>query len=65
MPIMDGYEVLSQIISINSMAQVIVLTADTQDETKKKALQLGAKNVYEKPISLKNMQNIFIHDLVI
>ena len=65
MPIMDGYDLISNIISMDNEAQIIVVTADTQTESKDKVIELGAKNAYAKPIMLDTMQKIFMHDLLI
>jgi chemotaxis response regulator CheB len=35
MPVMDGFEALKEIIAINANAQVIVISADIQEEAKK------------------------------
>lgn len=65
MPVMDGYEALKEIIGIDKNAQVIVISADIQNEAKLRVLRAGAKNMYPKPINDEVMQEIFKNDLVI
>ncbi len=48
MPVMDGYEALKQIKSINSKAVVIVLTADIQEKAQQKCMNAGAYTVMKK-----------------
>jgi CheY-like chemotaxis protein len=49
MPEMDGFEFLSKLKELNYQIPVVMLTSDTQDITKKKCLELGAKTVLKKP----------------
>ncbi len=65
MPVMDGFEALKQIIAIDKDAQVIVISADIQDEAKQRVLLAGAKNMYPKPINEEKMLQIFQQDLLI
>lgn len=65
MPVMDGYEALSEIMKIDADAQVIVVSADIQVEAKQRVLTLGAKNMFSKPINDEKMQSIFMNDLII
>ncbi|NOQ32223.1 MAG: response regulator [Helicobacteraceae bacterium] len=65
MPVMDGYEALAKIMEIDSDAQVIVVSADIQEEAQKRVLEGGAKRMCPKPINAEKMQNIFMHDLII
>lgn len=65
MPIMDGYEALKEIINIDKEAQVIVISADIQNEAKLRVLRIGARNMYPKPINDETMQQIFENDLII
>ncbi|MDA3956805.1 response regulator [Oceanispirochaeta sp.] len=48
MPIMDGYEALEKILSINPNAQVVVLTADIQVKSVQRCMNLGAYKVVKK-----------------
>ena len=65
MPVMDGYQALIEIMKIDSDAQVIVVSADIQEEAKKRVLESGAKSMCPKPINNEKMQNIFMHDLIV
>lgn len=65
MPVMDGYEALLKIMTIDPDAQVIVVSADIQTEAKRRVLKSGAKNMLPKPINDEKMLNIFNHDLIV
>lgn len=65
MPVMDGYEALVEIMKLDSDAQVVVVSADIQEEAKQRVLASGAKNMCPKPINVEKMQNIFMHDLIV
>lgn len=67
MPVMDGFEVLKALSRMErrSYLPVMVLTAETDDETRLKALDLGAKDFLAKPYShveallrIKNMLEV-------
>lgn len=65
MPVMDGYEALKQIIAIDPMAQVVIVSADIQSEAKRRVLEAGAKSMCSKPINEEKMLQIFQQDLSI
>jgi DNA-binding NtrC family response regulator len=50
MPNMDGYELFSNIIKINSKAKMILITGYESQEKSKTALKNGLLEVIEKPI---------------
>lgn len=50
MPVMTGYEALEKIVALDSAANVIILTADIQEEARKKVKASGAKMMINKPI---------------
>ena len=52
MPHVDGYEVMAQLkeISVDDYAPVLVLTAQTDMETRLKALEAGARDFLNKPV---------------
>lgn len=58
MPVMDGYEALKHLLSMEPKLQVIVVTADIQTQAKEQVLASGAKMVVPKPISSEKMQMI-------
>ncbi|NVO66562.1 response regulator [Methanofollis tationis] len=50
MPQMDGIEVLAEMRERGIRVPVIVLTADIQDSTKKRCIELGAARFINKPV---------------
>jgi len=58
MPVMDGIEALGEIKKVNSNALVAVLTADIQQKTVDKVMELGALTVVPKPVSAEAIENI-------
>lgn len=58
MPVMDGYEALKHLISMEPKLQVIVVTADIQTQAKEQVLASGAKMMVPKPISSEKMKTI-------
>ena len=49
MPVMDGFQLLKELKNEKINTPVIIVTADIQDTTRKKVLQLGASGVINKP----------------
>lgn len=49
MPIMDGYDTLEAIRQLNKEVIVVILTADNQNKTAERVIQLGATSVMRKP----------------
>jgi len=49
MPNMSGFEVLAKMKELGLTTPVIVLTADIQEESKNQCLELGAKEIVNKP----------------
>jgi two-component system chemotaxis response regulator CheY len=56
MPVMDGIEALGEIRKINGNATVLVLTADIQQKTVDKVMELGALMVVPKPVSAEAIE---------
>ena len=52
MPVMDGITALAEIKKIDGNAAVVVLTADIQQKTVDKVMELGALMVVPKPVSV-------------
>lgn len=50
MPIVDGFEALERIRTINPEALVVMISADRQKTTKEKVLALGASAIISKPV---------------
>ncbi len=51
MPEMDGTEVLRRLQSIDNAPDTIVLSADIQEPTQKRCLELGARYFLAKPVN--------------
>ena len=49
-PIIDGFEALERIRTINPEALVVMISADRQKTTKEKVLALGASAIISKPV---------------
>jgi len=58
MPEMDGYEALPKLLAIDQKLNVIVVSADIQEQAKARVLNLGAKLHVQKPINLDKMKEI-------
>lgn len=58
MPNYDGYFALSKIKQFNPSATVIMITADTATETKRRLILLGATDILYKPIDHNLMKEI-------
>jgi len=50
MPVLDGFEALERIRTLNKDALVVMISADRQKSTKEKVLSLGASALISKPI---------------
>ncbi len=61
MPIMDGFEVLLEVKNHPqlSLIPIYILSTSWQDRDKQKAIGLGAKGFYTKPVSLNELKRIF------
>ncbi len=55
MPEMDGMELLKILNETHTNVSVIVVSADIQDETKEKCIDLGASEVINKPPIKENL----------
>ena len=58
MPIMDGYELTTEIRKSNSRVPVIALTADAFPEREQQCLTVGMNDRLVKPISLQQLDNV-------
>lgn len=63
MPIMSGFEALEEIMTYNTKATVVVVSADIQTKAKEKVKELGAKFMVQKPIKMDTLAAI-LEDLV-
>lgn len=57
MPGMSGYDVMSELSSVekNSKTPVILVTASAKSQEQKKAKELGAADYFEKPLDLDTL----------
>jgi two-component system chemotaxis response regulator CheY len=55
MPVMDGFEALTEIVKFNPKALVIIVTADVQIKAIARAHDLGALTVVKKPPSKESI----------
>lgn len=58
MPDMNGLEVLESVQKFGYSSVFLLFTADVQEDTKKKALSLGASGLLEKPLSEEQLQEV-------
>lgn len=60
MPVMDGFEVLSEIHTYKELRDlpVYILSTTWQDFDKQKVIQLGARGFYTKPVSVRELGRI-------
>lgn len=58
MPQMNGYEVLAALRNQNSQVPAIVVTADIQETSRRKCLELGAIAVITKPAQQDELLNV-------
>jgi two-component system chemotaxis response regulator CheY len=58
MPMVSGEDVLRQIREVDTVAKVIVVTADIQHKTRENVLGLGADMLVNKPIDADKMAEI-------
>ena len=70
MPDMDGYEVARRLIertksSPQDRPKIVALTANTDEETKKKCLEIGMDGIITKPINIDRMRVFFAELLTI
>ena len=58
MPVMDGYTALPLLLDINPNINVIIVTADIQEQAREKVMSLGAKMHIKKPITPEKLQDV-------
>jgi DNA-binding response OmpR family regulator len=64
MPRMSGLEVLREIRKKDPLLPIVILSAQKDADTVKKALELGASEYITKPINLETLLNHFVKDLI-
>ncbi len=60
MPVLDGYDALKQIKTIDGNAIVVILTADIQPKSLSIVMASGAYTVIKKPARAKSIEDIFM-----
>ncbi|MES2017939.1 MAG: response regulator [Pseudomonadota bacterium] len=60
MPGMSGYEVLAELQRLNAGAQIIVISADIQSQTRARVSALGAAAFIEKPIKFDTLRAVLL-----
>lgn len=58
MPVMTGYQAIRDIISFDSNAIIVVITADVQMKSIKRVLDLGAYSVLKKPVKKDQIEQV-------
>jgi len=58
MPLLNGVEVLEQMIKQNPLAQVIIFSSMVNHRMEEKVLSLGAKKFVKKPFQEEDIQDI-------
>ena len=59
MPRIDGFQVLNEMVAMNTTCHIIVITALTDKATGLRALKEGAKNYLTKPFKPEKLNDIF------
>jgi CheY-like chemotaxis protein len=61
MPVMDGFEVLQEVHMRKELKDlpIYILSTSWQDRDKQKAINLGARGFYTKPVSIRELNRIF------
>lgn len=60
MPVVDGFEALEIIKTLNPEAIVVMVSADRQKTTKEKVLALGASAIISKPIDAEEFRTTLL-----
>ena len=63
MPDMDGYQTTTKIIKLlkqhgHNGCTILALTSNSTDDTEEKALQVGMKEVYRKPMTEEKLRDL-------
>ncbi len=64
MPVVDGFEVLAEMQKKEIKIPVIVFTADIQDTTRQKCINLGASEILNKPIDANVLKDTIKRALI-
>ena len=58
MPVLDGFEATHEIISFDKNAKIIIVSADIQEGSMKRAKEKGALGFIKKPINSDNLKKM-------
>lgn len=61
MPVMDGFEAVKQICEYDKDAKIIIVSADIQEASMKRAKENGAIGFIKKPINEENLSSMLNH----
>ncbi|MBP6497856.1 MAG: response regulator [Campylobacteraceae bacterium] len=61
MPVVDGFEALETIKTLNPEAIVVMISADRQKNTKEKVLDLGASAILSKPVDAEEFRSTLLN----
>lgn len=61
MPVMDGYEVLAELSTLNCATKVAVVSGDIQEEAKRRCMEMGAVDFVEKPFKDEQIKLLLIN----
>ena len=65
MPVMDGYEVLQKVRSMDLSTMIIVVSGDVQPEAYQRVMAMGAMDFIKKPASPENISEILPTDMTL
>ena len=60
MPVMDGFDVLSQLPINSHPTQIVVISGDVQEKAKQRCYQLGADEFIEKPFKPEEISDVLL-----
>ena len=58
MPILDGFEATERILRMDPSSNILALTAYCSESVKKKCIELGMKEVLNKPVTVAKLDQI-------
>ncbi len=58
MPIMDGFDAVKLICEYDNNAKIIVISADIQESSMKRAKEKGALGFIKKPVNIENLSSM-------
>jgi len=58
MPVMDGYQFLTELREFDAELPVVVVTADVQRRAKERVMALGANAIFAKPFGVPELKDL-------